>query len=399
MNMGGAFLNPALPIPLKPQVGSGSMFFCLVLLNVITAVSEDISAATFRNTDLGFISYPNIREDPHRKADFERVIAAAKGWWSGLKVDAVYLASQGIKGVKKVGESLDLGINLLVYAKTPAERTTVMAQIAELLAQTTQSGYHQWMHICKDKQFDENSMSYLRVLKLMSQIRVETSYYRQQLTALVPRLSRRMAGRGAWQKDMFAKYYELFGLPKPPALANLKAASNHQQSQHIPNRTPLSGLQKDTMVYMLTHELYVAFEYGLSPIAVESVYSEADVAYLAKVLPALTTRYIAAQNADLVGELLTCMQYVKLTERPAYRQGLNFLLDDANADGSWGHYAKKPFMDIHLHLHTVSVVLQALFNEYYGPVHLFLPPLPQTLPPPAPAGTSQHAAAADKTEL
>lgn len=112
----------------------------------------------------------------------------------------------------------------------------------------------------------------------------------------------------------------------------------------------------------------MAFEYGLAPdIDLHAVYTREDLAYLGEVLPALANTWIAKTDSDVVAELVECMQYVELDSDPLYRKAVNFLLDDANPDGSWGHYGTSERAKTQMYLHTVGVVLHSLFREFYGP--------------------------------
>ena len=56
---------------------------------------------------------------------------------------------------------------------------------------------------------------------------------------------------------------------------------------------------------------------------------------------------------------------------PAYRDGVNFLLDVQNADGTWGDYESfrqeyGKYIDQHGYLHTTMVAMRALLEFYEG---------------------------------
>ena len=138
------------------------------------------------------------------------------------------------------------------------------------------------------------------------------------------------------------------------------------------NICPLAhACSRIVQVYTLTHEIFVAFEYGLGEgIDLHTVYTPEDVAYLSKVLPALAESWIARADPDAVAEIVECMQYVQLESTPPYRRAVEYLLEDTNPDGSWGHFGTSARAKMQYHLHTVGVVLQSLFYEFYGPMPL-----------------------------
>ena len=61
-------------------------------------------------------------------------------------------------------------------------------------------------------------MSVFRVLKLMDQLRLDTSYYKQQLQKLLPRMDAHIAQRGPWQVEA------LLPNPKHDVQENLSAS-------------------------------------------------------------------------------------------------------------------------------------------------------------------------------
>ena len=62
------------------------------------------------------LPYPTMREGKPRAAEFKEQVQRATAWWLSVKVDAVDLVSKGIKGVKKLGESLSIAVPLIIYA-------------------------------------------------------------------------------------------------------------------------------------------------------------------------------------------------------------------------------------------------------------------------------------------
>ena len=65
--------------------------------------------------------------------------------------------------------------------------------------------YFSFLLDCTDTEFKQNSMSVFRVLKLMDQLRLDTTYYKQQLLKLLPRMDAHMVQRGPWQVESLPK--------------------------------------------------------------------------------------------------------------------------------------------------------------------------------------------------
>jgi hypothetical protein len=116
--------------------------------------------------------------------------------------------------------------------------------------------------------------------------------------------------------------------------------------------------------------VFVPYEYG-DRLDVDP-FNAADKEYLSGALEALTARYIATGNVDLVAELLSCSRFLRLVESPVYRKGLAFLLDNQHEDGSWGDRsrARRAFgaqADAGMMLHTTLVVIDALSVAFHRP--------------------------------
>lgn len=64
-------------------------------------------------------------------------------------------------------------------------------------------------------------------------------------------------------------------------------------------------------------------------------------------------------------EFILCSVYLKETGLPAYREGVQYLLDSQNSNGSWGRYENErqfmgDYVDQGLYLHTTMVAMDAL---------------------------------------
>ena len=137
-----------------------------------------------------------------------------------------------------------------------------------------------------------------------------------------------------------------------------------------PQTMATGGVQRSVQDrYDLTHEVFVAFDYGLK--RTQTRFDADDVAYTRKVLPVLVRRCIREKDPDLIAELVRCMTYLGWHSEPAYREGINFLLDVQNATGTWGEYEQhRPrfgkYLDQHGYLHTTMVAMRALLEFYEG---------------------------------
>jgi len=83
-----------------------------------------------------------------------------------------------------------------------------------MAAQTQRSGYHDLPQATEDR-FSQEAMSYLRVAYLFKQFGVSVPLYMKALRRIQPRLDKHLSGRGAYQREVFGRYYEGLNL-KPP---------------------------------------------------------------------------------------------------------------------------------------------------------------------------------------
>ncbi|MBI4603018.1 MAG: hypothetical protein HY721_13755 [Planctomycetes bacterium] len=308
-----------------------------------------------------------------RLADYERAKRKARAWLDALEVDPVELLKHEVKGTKKLAEILDTYWGILEHTKDPADRAAILLRVAELAKQAARPEYHELGNL-PDREFTQNSMSYLRVAWLLERFGLDTREYREHILRLKPRLDEHLRARGPWQRAMFLEYYDRFGLEHPPGIP-----AAPMKEGVIARRVPAASYD-DNAVYDLTHEVFVAYDYGGQ--RKQTRFSAEDLAYTREVLPYLVRRYVAARNADLTGELLSCMTYLGWHDDPASRQGLDYLLDAQNPTGTWGDYeAHRPkygkYLEHHVYLHTTMVALDALMSAYEGG----WPPAP---PPAAP---------------
>jgi len=298
--------------------------------------------------------------DRPRWADYLLLKHKAWAWFDQLDVDPIELLKHGVKGKKKLAEILDAYLSLYQHTTDAKERDRIQQRVAQLARHTQRSEYHD-MLVNSGTEFLQNSMSYFRVLWLLEHFGQETTAYRQQLLAVKPRMDEHFKRRGPWQRAMFAEYYVRFGLEKPPELSSLPDGV-------IPQRLPLAQYDRDK-AYYLTHEVFVAFDYGLQ--RTQHSFTPEDLAYLRTILPVLATASRQQQDQDLLAELLLCMTYLGWHTEQEYCQDINYLLDSQNPNGTWGNYealrnTAGQYLDQQVYLHTTLVAMKALLAAYEG---------------------------------
>jgi hypothetical protein len=288
------------------------------------------------------------------RARYAAAMARARAFLDGLEVDPLKLRAAGIKGKKKLVEALDAYGRL--HRLAPAEqRPALLARIEELARPTKGDRYHDMLEI-DDREFHEDATSYLRAAVLLDELGVDVTRYRTAIRAMKPRLDEHMLERGPHQRRAFHAYYQRFGLEEPFPLEGALEAGL------IAKRPDPDGLSRAD-AYALTHEVYAAYDFGDR--LDDDPFGDAARLYLRGALPRMVGTYQSKRDPDLVAELVACIRYVKFTGDPAYADGLRYLLDAQNADGSWGSYeaARARLGDLvkqGLYLHTTMVAIEAL---------------------------------------
>ncbi len=290
-----------------------------------------------------------------RQSRYRAAVAKVRVWMDGLTVDPIELRRHNVKGKKKLAECLDVYARLLDIA-SPGEKEALKTAIRDRASITGEARYHDLAGV-SDRQFKEDSTSYLRVAFLMDRIGLDTSFYRGEIRKILPRLNAHMPTRGTDQRMAFHLYYRHFGLDEPFPLESAF------QAGIIVSRRPASGFANRMDVYSLTHEVFVPYQFGDKLDA--EFFSAEDKAYLRGVLAALTAAYIESNDPDVAAELSSCLSYLRFTDLPVYRRVLDYLLDCQRADGAWGDYERyRPFYGDYVnqgfYLHTTLVALDAL---------------------------------------
>jgi hypothetical protein len=294
------------------------------------------------------------------RAPYVAAISRARAFLDGLDVDPTRLRAQGIKGKKKLVEALD-AYSLLYRIASPADRPALVARVRVLARPTAEPSYHDMLTI-DDREFHEDATSYLRAALLLDRLGVDIHRYRAEIAAAKWRLDVHMRARGPHQRRAFHDYYRHFGLEEPFPLGGAL------DQGLIAGRAADDTLSRPD-VYVLTHEIYAAYEFGDAPDA--APFTASERAYLHGALPRILRIWLDRGDIDLVAELVTCMSYLRFTTDPLYVEALGELLIVQNADGSWGDYeaARARHGDTvkqGFYLHTTMVTLEALVLGFGG---------------------------------
>jgi hypothetical protein len=289
-------------------------------------------------------------------------MARARTWLDNLTVDPLELRGVGIKGKKKLVEQLDSYYRLWQVGSDD-EKVRLLERIRQVVAITYQDRYHD-MATISDRWFKQDATSYLRAAVLMERLGLDTRRYREEIKKINGRLNDHMAKRGPHQQRVFHWYYNQFGLAEPFPLGDAL------DSGVIARRVEPTKMSIDD-VYSLTHEVYALYEYGdrlnIDP------FDAASKAYLRSTIEALIRRYIGKGDPDVAGELIECIHYLRMQDSPAYANGVHFLLDSQNPDGSWGTYDRQQmrvgdYINQGLRLHTTLVAIGALTAIFERPM-------------------------------
>ena len=290
-----------------------------------------------------------------RREDYRRAIERAESWLVDLDVRPWTLREQGLKGKKKLTALLDVYVRLMKVAG-PEKKAEYREEIDKLADITRQSRYHNMEEVSLEH-FKEDSTSYLRAAYLLDQAGVDISYFRPEIEQINDELDAHMQLRGSHQQMVFDWYYEYFGLEKPYDM------SRGFEDGVIASRYEPWQYDNRLNVYHLTHEIYVPYRFGDR---LETDFFDADDRkYLERVVPWVLIHSLVEDDPDLVGELVSCMVFLDMTEHRAFRTAIDYLFQAQNDDGSWGEYSRYrehygEYVDEGYYLHTTMVALGAL---------------------------------------
>ena len=340
-------------IHVAAQVTPGPMRVAAVP-DAVVASNAPVSVIPVKTSRETLPQYLNNNRKRYRTA-----IQRARAWVDYLEVDPLDLRAHRIKGKKKLTECLDFYVRLYNIA-APPDKEPLMAEMQRRVDITSEPRFHDMASI-SDIQFKEDATSYLRLAFLMDRNGMDTTQYRKEIKKVLPRLNAHMVTRGADQRMAFHLYYQYFNLAEPFPLASAFKAGV------IAARHDPAWFNNRMEVYNLTHEIFVPYQFGEKRDA--NFFSDEDKVYLRRILNTLTEQYIRLNDPDVVGELSSCMSYLKFTDLPTYRQALSYLLDCQQADGKWGNYEPYRlfygnYLNQGFYLHTTLVALDALITAF-----------------------------------
>ncbi len=262
--------------------------------------------------------------------------------------------------------------------RTKSGRSAILARLDSLTLQVRTPAY-QNLSRCTPAEFDANALSYLRVYVLLERLHRFTPQDREQIERVKTLFDTSLARRGAWQREMFAKYYQRLGLTLPASLSDSADSTGSSDLAHGSAADSLTSPRATTIVsrripfaqfnlqraYALTHEVFVAFDYGQKN--QQERFDADDLRYLRSVLIPLQRLTVRKKSLDLLAEVLSCCAYLGFTEDPSYQEAFQLILQSQNENGSWGDYESHravygDTLEVEGYLHTTLVCVQALVD-------------------------------------
>lgn len=293
----------------------------------------------------------------------ESRIEKAEEWMDQLEINLTQIAKRGYGDKKRLAEAL--GVYWKLYRYAPQEqKQNIRNQAMPLFKYTQKSQYVNYLIKADAKNFKKNSMSYFRIMWLLREMNFNIDHLEVGLQKLMKKMNAHLKLRGAWQKAMFVKYYDEFELKKPYVLTSAKHFKGVVSKRYSAQR-----YQKLDDAYRLTHQIFVAYNYGAQK--KQTRFNDEDIAYMQGVLPEVTDFYIAKSNWDIVAELITSMLYLGMSDTEQFNNAYQQLLNAQNKNGSWGAYEnlrKKygKYTDAKYYLHTTGVVLETIIETERG---------------------------------
>jgi hypothetical protein len=335
-------------------------FICLsfLFLSCVQTPKKNQSNNTPRKSEKTFQNLPKQKVGNNT---YEKALKRTLKYATNLHFDLETIRIKGLPDKKYFAEFLGLYLKIKKALKTDSEKANLLKRLEPYYQQTLQSEFHNLSKV-NDKLFKKNSMSYIRIMWLLSELGFDISYYKKAFFKIKSRMDNHLKIRGEWQKVVFSKYYDFFKFDKPKAIQNTE-----QIKGPISKQEPLSYYNRAN-AYVLTHFIFAAYDYGNK--TTQSVFSMADFAYLSNMLPLIIQKFELKKNDDLVAELLTCLVLINETKTTPFKSSFKGLLNRQNNDGSFGDYErgrKKYGNDVEFrwYLHTTLVAIETFIEFEY----------------------------------
>lgn len=288
---------------------------------------------------------------------YRRAMGRAAAWLLALELDPVALPAH-VKPKKKLAELVDVLIRL--HEAGIGDPDAIRARIEQLARATDRDAYHDMLAV-DDRVFKQNSTSYLRVAYLLDRFGVDVSRYRSEIARVHPRLDAHLPERGPHQRGAFRTYYAHFGLKEPFPLEGALTAG------FLARRADPAAMDRSA-AYAVTHEIFVPFDFGEDLDA--RPYDADELRWIRHVLAVLTDTWVDRGDPDLVAELVSCLRFVRATDLPQYRRGIEMLFATQAGDGHWGDYERYRSRDgdhvaVKYELHTTAVAIDALTVAFH----------------------------------
>ncbi|MEE9349825.1 MAG: hypothetical protein V3U80_07240 [Flavobacteriaceae bacterium] len=290
---------------------------------------------------------------------YDKVIERTTSFADNLNFDLDYIREKGLPDKKFLAEFLGLYLKLDKAAKSDIKKNKIRERLKPFYEKTLKPAFHNMASV-DDRLFKKNSMSYMRILWLLQQMKFDTKFYESELKKVQKRMDDHMKIRGEWQRAVFDKYYDYFKIKKPIILREAKRLKGP-----ITTRQPISFYNR-SKAYNITHFLFAAFDYGNKK--TQTRFTKKDISYLKEILPQIIQKFEQKFNDDIVAELLTCQVLIGDTKTPAFKKSFNRLIRRQNNDGSFGAYERgrqKVGSDVEFrqYMHTTLVALET-FVEF-----------------------------------
>ncbi|MBI1747032.1 MAG: hypothetical protein HYR55_10645 [Acidobacteria bacterium] len=298
------------------------------------------------------------------KSKLKEIRTAAAAWLDALDPDPIRIRKEKeMKGKKHFVEALHGYLYLHTLAENAHERRGYKKRVIQLSQATKRPEYHNLAGIPL-AEFREESTSYLNACYVMQIFGLDTAPYKAEIEKVLPRILEDMPKRGINQQLAFRYLLNKLGFAAMFRVDDLMPRSVIRQHR------PLKQLNVSEQ-YDVTHEIFPLGEFGRKKI---SEFSKEDMDYLRKLMAAMVQSYTAADNIDLLAEVIVCMRFLDFDALPEYRKGLDYILTQQNSNGSFGHYetqrqqmrTTRPKYDVDIggYLHTTEVCLWALAEAF-----------------------------------